>query len=113
MANVVVDNVAEDGNGVTHVKQLFPDGLTTYDYGDGRIGARTTALSADRFDPGPGQVAFELAAEPLGDVQMYVNGSLQTPGEDFTVVGRQATWLDNGFQLGPGDRVAFVYARGA
>lgn len=29
MANVLVDNVEQDHNGFTHVKQIFADGVTT------------------------------------------------------------------------------------
>jgi hypothetical protein len=113
MSNIVVENVPEDGNGLTHIRQLRPDGITIVEDATGKITAtgESTAPQDDQFAPDDGQTVFILSYLPIGVVRMYVNGLLQRPGLDFVIVGRVATWLDNGYQLGPDDNVLFLYQR--
>lgn len=68
-------------------------------------------LQHDHFAPAAGQTGFALSHGPNGEVQMFVNGARQQLGADFTVSGPAATWLNNGFQLGPTDDVVFTYPR--
>lgn len=110
MANVVVDNVAADENGLTHVRQLRGDGVSIVEAPDGTLSAPLpgAVLEHDHFVPVDDQAEFELSFAPFGEVLFYINGMLQNE-PDFTVVGRLLTWLGHGFSITHTDYVDAVY----
>jgi hypothetical protein len=57
------------------------------------------------------QTVFALSRAPRSQAitKMYVNGRIQTPATDFTVVGTTLTWLDVGFTLAAGYAIRVEY----
>jgi len=66
-------------------------------------------LSNIIYDVAPAQVFFGLNEAPLGPLSFVVNGMVQRPGHDFTVVTSGATWVSPDFGLAPGDVVELQY----
>lgn len=58
-----------------------------------------------------GQTAFVLPSSPLQPnlTRMYVNGSVQQYGIDYTVTGAALNWISTDFQLSPQDEIIIYY----
>ena len=109
MSNVVVDNVAPDGNGLTHIRQLRPDGVSIVEGPGGFLSAvASSPLRRQRWIPEDNQTVFVCEGTPVGHVQFFVNGLLQED-RDFLMVGNQLIWLNNGFNLAASDRLEILY----
>lgn len=65
----------------------------------------------DLFTATGGQTVFTLTRAPRSQAstKMFVNGTQQTPGTDFTVVGTTLTWLNTDFAMVAGYKVAVEY----
>src|SRR5687768_1864384 len=104
MANLVVDNVSPDGNGLTHIRQLRGDGVTIIESQAGVLSAVGAAVAVlhERLTPNDGQVVFPLQQAPLGPVKVYVNGLLAEVSE-YGIAGNVLTWYGPGYGLAASD----------
>lgn len=71
--------------------------------------------TVDQFVALPGQVNFPLSTEPVGSVEVLINGQTQTEGHDFNITGivgsRLIFWNSADFYIASGDRVQVYYFR--
>ncbi len=79
------------------------------------IDGANVQATGDYFEATAGQTIFSLSAEPLGRVEVRVNGSDQIFGRDFDVIGsigaRQIFWHSPDFALADEDIVIAAYIR--
>ncbi len=80
------------------------------------IDGANVQATGDYFEAVNGQTVFgPLAAEPLGQVEVRVNGATQLLGVDFEIVGgpgaRSIHWISPDFSLDNGDIVLAFYLK--
>jgi len=79
------------------------------------IAGAQVVSTADDFTATAGQTEFPLSFEPLGAVEVKVNGQTQAEGADFDVTGgigaRKIFWHSDDFGIQEGDRIQVFYLR--